>query len=111
MRSRGLLRRLPVVVNCGESNFEYEYLREYDAKIEKVYTSVCGPQDVLLGIKNLKNRFRWTVPLRVQHFSANLAYARSSVQVHWSQLYCTSERHKRQMALLLFLTRIHFEGE
>ena len=51
MSPLGLLRRLPVVVYCGESIFEYEYLREYEAKIENVYTLVCGPQDVLLGIK------------------------------------------------------------
>jgi len=52
MSSLGLLRRLPVVVYCGESIFEYEYLRKHEAKIENVYTLVCGPQDVLLGIKN-----------------------------------------------------------
>jgi len=43
----GLLHRLPVVVYYGESIFEYEYLREYEAKIENVNTLVCGPQDVL----------------------------------------------------------------
>jgi len=36
----GLLRRLPIVVYCGESIFEYEYLRKYEAKIEKVYSLV-----------------------------------------------------------------------
>ena len=51
MRSWGLLRRLPIVVYLGESLFEFEYLREYNAKIENVYTLVCGPQDVLMGIK------------------------------------------------------------
>ena len=44
---------------CGES-----MLCEYNAKIEKVYPLVCGPQHVLLGIENSKNRFRWTVPLK-----------------------------------------------
>jgi len=51
----GLLWRLPVVVYCGESIFKYHYLCEYEAKIENIYTLVCGPQDVLLGIKN-KNK-------------------------------------------------------
>jgi len=50
----GSLRQLPVIVYCGEPIFEYEYLREYNAKIENIYTLVCGPQDVLLGIKNSK---------------------------------------------------------
>jgi len=49
-----LLRWLPVVVYCGESIFEYNYLRKYETKIKNVYTLVCGPQDVLLGIKKLK---------------------------------------------------------
>jgi len=30
--SLGLESRLPVVVYCGESIFEYEYLHEYEAK-------------------------------------------------------------------------------
>jgi len=54
MFPQGLLPRLPVDVYCGESIFEYEYLCEYRAKIEKIYTLVCGPQDVLLGVKKLK---------------------------------------------------------
>jgi len=52
MSPQGLLRQLPVVVYCGESIFKYKYLGEYDAEIENIYTLVCGPQDVLLGIKN-----------------------------------------------------------
>jgi len=52
MSPQGFLRRLPVVDYCRESIFEYEYLHEYEAKIENVYTLVCGPQDVLVGIKN-----------------------------------------------------------
>jgi len=51
MSPLGLLWRLPVVVYCGESIFKYEYLREYDAKIENIYTLFQGPQDVLLGKK------------------------------------------------------------
>ena len=50
--------------------FEYEYLREYEAKIENIYTLVYGPQDVLLGMKNSKNRVRWTVPLSDLHLTA-----------------------------------------
>jgi len=53
MSPLGLLRRLPVVVYYGESIFDYEYLRAYDAKIESIYTLVSGPHDVLLGIKRL----------------------------------------------------------
>ena len=43
MNTLGLLRRLPAVVYCGESIFEYEYLREYEAKIEKTLHAVLGP--------------------------------------------------------------------
>jgi len=50
----GLLRRLPVVLYCRESIFKYKYLWEYDAKIDKIYTLVCGLQDVSLGIEKLK---------------------------------------------------------
>jgi len=50
MSRLGLLQQLPVVVHCGESIFEYEYLCKYDAKIKNIYTLVSGPQDVLLGI-------------------------------------------------------------
>jgi len=54
MSTLGLLRQLPVVVNWEEAIFECEYLCKYNVKIEKIYTLVCGPQDVLLGIKTLK---------------------------------------------------------
>ena len=46
-------------------HFILKYLCEYDAKIEKVYTFVCGHQDVLVGIENSKNLFHWTVPVMV----------------------------------------------
>jgi len=49
MSPLGLLWRLPEVVYYGESIFEFEYLREYGAKIENIYTLVCGPQDVSLS--------------------------------------------------------------
>jgi len=65
MSPPGILWRLPIVVYYGESIFEYKCLRKYKAKIENTYTLVCGPQDVLLGMKNSKNRVRWTVPLTV----------------------------------------------
>jgi len=55
MSPLGLLRRLPIVVYYGESVLELKYLRKYWAKIENIYTLVCGPQDVLLGVKNSKN--------------------------------------------------------
>jgi len=61
MITLGGLLRLPVVLYCGELIFEYKYLCEYDAKIKNIYTLVCGPQDVLLGMKNSKNRVCWTV--------------------------------------------------
>jgi len=51
MSPLGLLWRLPVVIYWWESIFWYEYLPEYNTKIEDIYTLVCGPQDVLLGIK------------------------------------------------------------
>jgi len=35
-------------------NFQIQYLCEYEAKIENINTLVCGPQDVLLGVKKLK---------------------------------------------------------
>ena len=47
MSPLGLLRQLPVVVYYGELIFEYEYLCEYEAKIENIYTLVCDAQDVL----------------------------------------------------------------
>jgi len=57
MSPQGLLQQLPLVVYCRESIFEYKHLREYDMKIENIYTLVCGPQDVLLGIKTQKFGF------------------------------------------------------
>jgi len=72
MTPLGLLRRLTVVVYYGESIFEFEYLREYGAKIENIYTLGCGPQDVLLGFKKFeKNRVCWTVPLKFAPYKPN----------------------------------------
>jgi len=44
--------QLPLVVYWRESIFEYEYLREYEAKIENTLTLVWGPYVVLLGMNN-----------------------------------------------------------
>ena len=65
MSPLGLLWWLFVVIYCGESIFKYEYLCEDEAKIENIYTLVCGPKDVSLGLKISKNRVRWTVPLKI----------------------------------------------
>jgi len=52
-----LASRLPLVVYCVESIFEYEYLREYKAKIDNTLTLVWGPYGVLLGANNSKIGF------------------------------------------------------
>ena len=49
--------RLSVVNNTRESIFEYKYLREYEAKIEKTLHGMRGPWAVSESIVNSKNRF------------------------------------------------------
>jgi len=39
--------------------------REYGAKIENIYTLVCGPQDVSLGIKKLKKSVSLHCPFKM----------------------------------------------
>jgi len=61
---------LPVVVQSGESIFEDEYVREYEAKVEKASYTERGPCDDQVVIYNSaqKNLVCWTVPLKISPF-------------------------------------------
>jgi len=62
--------RLPAVNDTGRcdfppslSIFEYAYLGENEAKLEKFSKIVCGPRVDIAGVNNSKNPIPWIVPL------------------------------------------------
>ena len=81
-----LVCRIPVVVYCGESIFEYEYLREYDAKI--------GPQNVLLGIKKTQ---------KIGFARLSLEGLKSAKIVLLTSLFFTWKKQRPQYLQFIFL--------
>jgi len=74
-----LVHWLPVVIYSGKSIFEYDFIREYEPKMEKASDLVWGPYDDQAVINNSENLVGWTVPLSPALYDILMGLIRNDV--------------------------------